>query len=486
MWLCLRFPRLLLDQPLDPALRLSGPQALVSQHLVEEANREAQQSGVRPGQSLATARSLCPGLQCRSATPDQMQARLEQLALWAYRFTPEISLHLPDSLLLNISGSLKLFGGFNRLYRRLRAGFRKRRVPLACGLGHTPLAAHLLSYDPQPFDDLLTAEGHLDNKRVQQRLDRQASHRLPCDHRHREQLFTLGLETLGQVNTLPRSALSRRFDHHFSQMLDRLYGQQEDPRTFFQPPDVFCGERQFNGELTRSDELRFPAAGLLDDLGAFLRLKQWVCRELQWHFHYCDGQHSSLLMPVSHSHFDHRSLLALVLLQLEKQELPGPVDSLTLHCARFESVQQRSSDLFPQSSLFDHDRHARYLALIDTLRARLGENALHQAQLRSEHLPERALQRRSYNTRAKSDSVSTTSQRPLWLVEPPLRLKEAEGRPRWQGELELLQGPERIDNHWWQQRQTRDYYIACTQENALCWVFRDCLNSHWYLHGWFG
>ena len=43
--------------------------------------------------------------------PDRQQQLLEQLAMRAQRFTPRVSLAPPDGLLLEVKGSLHLFGG---------------------------------------------------------------------------------------------------------------------------------------------------------------------------------------------------------------------------------------------------------------------------------------------------------------------------------------------------------------------------------------
>ena len=121
------------------------------------------------------------------------------------------------------------------------------------------------------------------------------------------------------------------------------------------------------------------------------------------------------------------------------------------------------------------------LASLDKLRARLGEQALWQPVLREQHLPEQATGRET----ARNGSEGDFPERPLWLLESPLPLQEKNRLPCWQGPLTLLQGPERLDNQWWQQRQVRDYYIARTSHYALCWVYQDRLQQRWYLHGWF-
>src|SRR3989442_4398148 len=47
---------------------------------------------------------------------------LEHVAAWACQFTPRVSLEPPHGLLLEIEGSMRLFGGLERLLERLREG----------------------------------------------------------------------------------------------------------------------------------------------------------------------------------------------------------------------------------------------------------------------------------------------------------------------------------------------------------------------------
>lgn len=490
MWLCARFPLVLLDR--DPAADLqllaTTPIAVLDQRCIIDTNRAAYQAGVRPGQPLTVARSLCPALQCRTPSPERMQRRLEQLALWGYRFTPEVSLAPPSALLLNVTGSLKLFHGFRPLYRRFQWGFRKRRMPAAYGLGHTPLAAELISYSNTDISSLLDHQGLLDKTQVISLLNRLSIQHLPCEEKQRQQLHTMGLTTLGAVNALPRSALTRRFGPPFSALLDRLYGSAADLRPAFQPPDHFYSERQFNGGLTRSEELRFPMAALLGDLEHFLQLKQWMSRHLHWQFCYCDGQQDTLSMPISHLHFDRRRVLSLVLLKLETFKLRGPVDTLVLHCDAFETVTQSNNELFSHevAGLCDQQHRERFVVLLDKLQARLGPDQVWQPVNCNEHLPEQGAGRAHPLSAKPRVSCSTATTKPLWLLPDARQLPEHNGQPYWQSPLQLLQGPERIDNQWWQQRQARDYYIARTDSGVFCWVYRDCLQQRWYLHGLFG
>ena len=48
-----------------------------------------------------------------------------------------------------------------------------------------------------------------------------------------------------------------------------------------------------------------------------------------------------------------------------------------------------------------------------------------------------------------------------------------------------MYGPERIEDNWWLEAISRDYYIAENSDKQLYWVFRDRLTKSWFIHGIF-
>ncbi len=79
-----------------------------------------------------------------------------------------------------------------------------------------------------------------------------------------------------------------------------------------------------------------------------------------------------------------------------------------------------------------------------------------------------------------------TVPRPLWLLAEPQAL--GAGQPRFEGDLELEEDPERIESGWWDGSDvTRDYYVARNPAGARLWLFRERRPPGcWYLHGIFG
>lgn len=485
LYVCLRFPLLGLEAL--PGAPLSEPCALIAQQQVSLVNAAGRLAGVTEGMSLTTALALCPSLYCQPQQSECEQAHWQRLALWAYRFSDDISLSPPNALLLEVSRSLKLFGNLQRLYRALLSAYRKRGLQLNIGLGNTPLAAELLSLQGIRPAHLVNAEGELKRDALKRALASLPCRQLPLPSAQLEALHNMGLRRLGDVLSLPRKQLLSTFDPIMADFVARLTGRKQDPRQRYQPADVFVSERQFDGGLFQSDQLRFPMSAMLKELEVYLRLRQCLNRDLHWTFHYLSGERQHWKTPVNHRHFHRKNLLELTALQLEGFTLAGAVEGITLECREFVSLEATKQQLFDEHREATEQSDAQ-LRLINSLQLRLGENALQQLKIDDRVLPEQqgvACPVSDYNCEHRYDEASSEALRPSLLLPTPLPVQRTTTGLVWQGPLEILQGPERLDSNWWQQRQVRDYYIARHHDHGLCWLFKDCLSQQWYLHGFF-
>src|SRR5574341_904512 len=66
---------------------------------------------------------------------------LAPLAAWACQFTPKVSLEPPHALLLEVQGSLRLFGGDEPLKNRLAAELAELHYPFSMAFAATARAA---------------------------------------------------------------------------------------------------------------------------------------------------------------------------------------------------------------------------------------------------------------------------------------------------------------------------------------------------------
>jgi protein ImuB len=484
LWLCVDLPEL----PLEAAFGIGEYRAAC--RVVSEGRRVCALSapchgqGIRIGQSLSTAQALCSGLVSRSRDPARERALLDLLADACLDLTPNVARLEPRALLLEVGGCLRLFGGLDALLERLETLLDERGHRYRVALAPTPEAAGLLVrsslagawrryWQPQA--------GRIDAAAFMACLGRLPVAALALDARRRRQLRDAGLKRLDDLLALPPAALGRRFGQDLLQRLERIRGSRPDPRPTIVPPARFRGSLSFDAALDDLAALRFPMHRLLDDLLLFLRRRQVWCQSLHWLLH-CEGRvRQRLRVRCASPAHDAASLLALSMLQLERRQLPAAVLGLSLLCRDYAPLEAAGGDLFEPHG----NRQAQHDRLLDRLRGRLGDDAVHGIACHPEHLPELAWRRCPPG--AAPDAVPTARDRlrPLWLLERAERLQTDARRPLWRGRLELLSGPERISSRWWQGEATRDYFVARCEDGTLCWIYRHHGSGAWFLHGVF-
>jgi len=158
LWLALHFPRLPLEVfsqtvPPEQALAVSDGQRILL------CNAAATAQGVRPGLTPGAAYALAQHLLITPRHPANEQAALESLALWAYQFTSHVSLEVPYGVLLEIAGSLRLFGGEDHLLQALARQTAALAYRCTAAVAPTPRAALLLARTQQSMWD-----GHSDTQ----------------------------------------------------------------------------------------------------------------------------------------------------------------------------------------------------------------------------------------------------------------------------------------------------------------------------------
>jgi protein ImuB len=516
LWLCIELPALQLETVARGVADSRAALVMVEGNRVVYRNAIAAECGITAGSTLATATSLCPGLRFFARNPALEQARLRLLATAAYRFSDRVSLHesahRPAALLLEASGSLRLFGGLYALKRQVTAAVTELGHTLTLGVGHTPLAALALARAGVPLD--LPASPAAETIRATctkiLRGIQLAHTELDADLVRR--LEDMGIRRLGQLLRLPTTSLGRRFGTTLLDYLGRLSGQQPDPRLTFVPPPGFDVTLPLTDSISNREVLLFPMQRLLKDLEHWLVGRQLGVVRLRWSFATVQRDTLAFEVELSESAQRHDALLAISRLKLEAGAVPAEIVAISLTACVLSawSSEQRAA----HSSLFvGTERPGRKasspLALVDRFRARLGHDVCHGIAVADDVRPERAWKatppalaaspehpahrstRRSVSrsvSRSASPSVArpgnrtATAARPLWLLTVPL--------PVTARQLTLLHGPERIDSGWWDAGETRsgvvcrDYYVARHTNGTTCWVFKES-GDRWYVHGCF-
>ena len=337
-WIALHLPALALESwtaTLDPETR-QLPLALLDGTRVAAVDATAAALGVRPGQQRATALALASALRFGQADAARDARALCAVAYAALQFTPAVALHSRDTVLLEVSSTLRLFGGPSGLEQRLSAALAALGHHVVPATAPTALGAALLarwaSASPQE-----EAKGHSlvfsppSEGRDGQGLALGGAHQAPqaplkktpgcpqysCapaggrDGRRPalegalngsqatrlaalralldtapaallwpagapavELLQGLGLCTLGELRALPRDGLARRLGPALLDLLDRARGDAPDPQDWVTAPERLAEQLELHARADTTSQLQHAAGLLLARLVAWARARQ--------------------------------------------------------------------------------------------------------------------------------------------------------------------------------------------------------------------
>ena len=477
-WLCLHFPDLPLeiftfeeqeDGQVSPRAIVTGS----SRHQwIFTCNDAARALGIVPGMGLGAAHALSD-IEIFERNSQAESAALERLAVWSGQFTSMIHIAPPASLLLEVGGSLALFGGLEALCTKIATGVAGLDYCISLASAPTPLAASWLAKSGKSVhvfgEEQLSAElADLDLSLLESGSKPLAS------------LRGMGVHQIGQLQRLPRDGLARRINPYILQQLDQALGRRADPRSYFELPPRFISRVELPYEVIKTEALLFVARRQLLELIGFLRAHVSGVQRLEWQFIHRDGEASNLSVGLQSPRSELNHLLMLLRERLENFTLPAPVEVLVLEVEDILQVNELNQDLFYPEKINQGDGST----LIERLRARLGADAITGVCLVAEHRPEYAWRTCMPGELGPQMDVNN---RPLWLIPHPVPLETVDGKPHLHGHLKFASQVERIEAGWWDGHDVeRDYFIASNVYGSHYWIFRDLgSRQRWFLHGVF-
>ena len=454
------------------------------------------------------------------------------VASLALSFTPRVAL-VDEAVLMDVTGSLRLFGGLARLMQlleqKIQLFFASNQVAalIERAQGATSLIAlgRLRMQQDQPGP-------------VKKRVADLPMDTLTAARAHLGVLERIGCRTWDDLLRLPRDGVARRFGAELLEALDRARGTVADDYAWQVLPEHFEEKLELNALVTHGPALMAGVERLLVHLHAWLLGRQsGLCAlKIIWHL---DKRRDvpptgELEIRTAQPAQDLRHMARLISEHLAQQKLPAPVHSLTLQSLVTELLADSAA---ATGSLLMEARQQGDSAveLVERLSARLGDAHVQAWQPCCDHRPE--LMQRWVAARGAIKSIAGGAQPvraraikglkrttphayafaqtraealyPAWLLPEPLRLQAAGNSPVYQGKLTRLAGPQRLEAAEWlladrDNRSAepglcekpwafRDYYIYRSQQGGLLWVYSERLGSAaqagrqrtWYLHGFF-
>lgn len=467
----------------------------------------AQAQGLAPGQTLADARALQPGMIVADMDDAADRHWLARLARRCNDWSPSVAIAPPDAITIDITGCAHLFGGEASLAATVEDEFTTIGMTLRHAAASTAEAAQALARYGSGSGNGSMAED-----------ERQAIRALPVAALDLEDDATLalrraGLKRIGDVASRPAASIAARFGAAAVTALRRLTGDEQAPIVAISQPVPLHFERRFAEPVGHQAAIAQCFADLLREAALELTQRDLGGRRFALTLFRSDGARHRLDIETGQPTRD--PALVLRLFDERIAALADPLDpgfgydSITLFLPATQPLTASQLELDGA----EHD--ATQLAeLIDRLSTRLGPGSLRRLAPHDSHIPEQAqLALPAVECRAPVHwpvpPAGEPPMRPLFLFDPPQPVEVIaevpDGPPhrfRWRRnlhEVRLYEGPERIAGEWWRRKGgehpgkgglTRDYYRVEDVRGRRFWIFRHGLydekpDPRWYMHGLF-
>ena len=524
---CLHFPNWPIQWLRQVHLETQGIAVALFERLAHgpalaQCSHEARNLGVHPGMSVADARALAPGLVLQESDAVVDRKALEDLCLWAGRFSPLAGVEpvcaaapCPESLLLDITGCEQVFHGEQSLLMQAVAGLRKKGLAATAAIAPTLGAAWALAhFGTRENTRIVAADPHA----LLQALQPLPVSALRLEHDALAHLHSLGIERVGELIKQPRATLPSRFGPALIERLDQALGDAPEVLIPLRPPPEFHTGREFDYPV-RSSELLFKVVEQLTaQLARELQAAERGAREIEcWLFHElaqpvyvaarlfkgsASGKHLWKLLRVKlddsfrmpHAELlrrQHRSASRGSHIVMDAEEA---ICAVALQVLSSEKMGSGQLPLFDAGAEANSDVSESLASLLDRLTSRLGADAVLKVSPAESAIPERAWKgspfQRSNLLDGKAQNLPGLLERPLRLLPVPVSISmEWPEWMSWRGKriaLRTITGPERIESGWWDESQARrDYFVIQAATGARYWVFQRLDDARWFLHGTF-
>ena len=503
---CLLIP----DLPLRAELRAN--ESLVGQPVaiasgadagaqIVTASPEALDAGVVPGASVTRARSHCPRLQLRVASPRLERTARGTLIDLALSFSPRVALvprgHGPwmaeAAIHLDASGIHALF--------RSESGFASELEERASQLGLPGIATVAGSRDIAHLLARTLSRNPIGTRILPPGGEADFLAPLPVDWLEPgeplgSRLSRFGIQRVRDLLALPQSGLAKRLGPQGRALLQRVRGENDElPLPLWRDPRI---EESIDLEypIAQIEPLLFVLRGMLSRLLERLRLRGRVAGPLDFRMRLADGSREEHRIGLAAPTDDSRVLLRLLSLGLENRPPQAPIESLGLAT---EGQEKRGNqlDLFlprgPDPAGLD-----RTLAELETL---CGAGRVGAPETLDDHRPDRFGLRPFSHSPRSSDSPEPSSvpdsphpgSGALRALRPPLHaeIRVERGQPHFLrcavacGSLVEVAGPWRISGHWWNDRErfAFDYFDVQVEDTSLLRLRFDWIRKRWQVDG---
>lgn len=404
---------------------------------VHDCCRCAAALGVLRGMSLVQARAICGSARVELPhVPERDASMLRACAVWCQRFSPitliEPSIGMPV-VLIDITGCDRIHPSEPALEQQLRRSMHARGFTARTACAANAAAAVALATARRTPNAVRTLEAcPVRSLRIERTVI--------------ERMHEVNIRRVGDLLRCTRASLASRFGAHTLLRLDQAFGRATQHIEPVRPRPLPAAERIFDGPVAALDVLQISTQELVGAVCVQLHALERGAREIELAADCADAPRWTRRLVFGAPSANARHMAGMLAPSLERMKAGLGVE-------RFRLAVLRMGRMMRQEAIGEW---------IDTLCARLGDDAVLRCGLAEDHRPRRASRwlpvlRHGFDSRATAQALRA---RVVQAWRPSLLLPRAEaatvalgsgGSVRWRGNCHAVRswhGPERITPPW--------------------------------------
>lgn len=463
---------------------------------IAHMNLAAAKTGLRLGQAVAHATAMIPGLVLQDLDTEGDYAALQRLAVWAQRlYSPTVAADPPDGLVIDATGCTHLFGGEEKMLIDLRRRLAKAGYTATVAIADSWGGAHALArYSRRSV--FVVPPGELGRQLKDLPV---AALRLPPETV--QALAKPGFDTIGELEATAKGPLAHRFGLEPIRRLDQAHAREREPIEPVFAPQTPRAAKIFAEPIGAPETMARYLTELTVELCAVLEAAGLGAKTIDAWFYRVDNRVESARIGLSAPARDARRLAKLLCEKLEKVDPGFGVDKMVLAAPGAEPLA------YSQDDALGGKRRADLSGLIDTLRVRLGADAVYRLASAESDIPERSVRKVPAAETPAAFSWPVDWPRPTRVFPRPELIETVALLPdqppasfTWRGvrrRVRRADGPERVFGEWWKAdaelARSRDYFQIEDEGGERYWIYRDgdgedpATGTHrWFIQGVFG
>jgi protein ImuB len=493
--------------PIEKAKGLLLVDKIKGQTIVVRACNHAKSIGVKEGINITLAKAFLPTAQVESFDALSDYRALYKTAVWAIQFTPLVGIDLEifiaiktkklkllsslhDGLILDITGTDRLYGSEENLVHRIFEKLSKARFRAKIAIARTIGAAWALSrFSSKKFISVGVTN-------LEEMLLPLPICSLRIDAEHILSLQQVGIDTINKLLKIPRSSLNKRYGTSVSRKIDEALGYAFETYRMVKAPYSWLVKKEYDYPLKKHYSIQNSLLSLLSELIEKLNCRKKKAKNFTLFIQGLDeagvAYRSNKTFSLYSASQNEGHLISIISPLIESLSIPGPAYLLMLSCKHTEEAHSNQANLFKDTLQGSGDE------LLNALTVRLGEEHVTKPIFHESYVPEKSY---SFVALRKVSKEQTTpneiANRPSCILTPPEEITAIAMLPdhppsqiRWKNSNYLITqgyGPERIGNEWWKDKtfnlSEREYFRVQDNLGRWLWLFRNRKTHKWFIQG---